>query len=121
MSAKPMNHIDRLKNEIRSIISGSEVPEDPVHAQNTLEWLLKLKPDADDALKIAAQHNLKSVAFPAIGAGVGGPSEYDSAKAIATGVCHFARSPQSVREITLVGLNKYVCDCFCKAFDEVQE
>lgn len=30
------------------------MPEDPEHAQNTLEWLLKLKPDADEALQIAA-------------------------------------------------------------------
>lgn len=49
-----MNEIDRLKQEIKHIISKSEVPEDPVHAQNTLEWMLKLKPDADEALQIAA-------------------------------------------------------------------
>ena len=30
------------------------MPEDPLHAQNTLEWLLKLKPDADETLQIAA-------------------------------------------------------------------
>ena len=36
------------------IIKKSQVPEDPIHSKNTLEWLLKLKPDADDALKIAA-------------------------------------------------------------------
>ena len=74
-----------------------------------------------NALDIASQHNLKSVAFPAIGAGVGGLSEYDSAKAIVTGICHYARSSKSVKEITLVGLNKYVCDCYCKSFDEIQE
>lgn len=74
-----------------------------------------------NALDLACQHKLKSVAFPAIGAGVGGLSEYDSTKAIVTGICHYARSPQSVKEITLVGLNKSVCDCFCKAFDEVKE
>ena len=54
MSARPMNNIDRLKNGIRSIISGSKVPEDPVHTQDTLEWLLKPKPDADETLQIAA-------------------------------------------------------------------
>ncbi|MBW1690478.1 MAG: DUF4202 family protein [Deltaproteobacteria bacterium] len=49
-----MSNIDLLKEEIRRVVSGSEVPEDPVHAQNTLKWLLKLKPDADEALQIAA-------------------------------------------------------------------
>ena len=35
-------------------MAGSLVPEDPGHAENTLEWLLKLKPNADEALQIAA-------------------------------------------------------------------
>jgi len=30
------------------------VPEDPVHSENTLIWLLKLKPDAHQALQLAA-------------------------------------------------------------------
>ena len=42
------------KQKIRAIISMSSVPEDPIHAENVLEWLLKLKPDADEALQIAA-------------------------------------------------------------------
>ncbi len=42
------------KKRIGGIIERSLVPEDPIHAKNTLEWLLKLKPDADEALKIAA-------------------------------------------------------------------
>jgi CDP-L-myo-inositol myo-inositolphosphotransferase len=42
------------KKRIEGIIERSRVPEDTVHAKNTLEWLLKLKPDADEALKIAA-------------------------------------------------------------------
>ncbi|TFG28112.1 macro domain-containing protein [Candidatus Thorarchaeota archaeon] len=83
------------------------------------QW--KVISSVQSALTIASQHNLKSIAFPAIGAGVGGLSEYDSAKAIVTGVCHYARSPQSVKEITLVGLTKYVCECFRKAIDEREE
>ncbi len=43
-----------LKNNIEQIIKGSTVPEDIAHSQNTLHWLLKLKPDADEALQIAA-------------------------------------------------------------------
>ena len=49
-----MNSIDRVKKSIETIISGSSVSEDPVHSKNTLDWLLKLKPDVDEALQIAA-------------------------------------------------------------------
>jgi hypothetical protein len=49
-----INSIARAKQKIRAIISQSSVPEDPVHAENVLEWVLKLKPDADEALQIAA-------------------------------------------------------------------
>lgn len=49
-----MNNIDRVRKSIEAIISGSSVPEDPAHSKNTLNWLLKLKPDADEALQIAA-------------------------------------------------------------------
>jgi len=49
-----MNDIDCVKKKIADIIKESPVPEDPIHSKNTLEWLLKLSPDADEALKIAA-------------------------------------------------------------------
>ena len=49
-----MDNIDCLKRKIEEIIKKSPVSEDPIHSKNTLEWLLKLKPDADEALKIAA-------------------------------------------------------------------
>ena len=49
-----MDNIDCVKKKIEAIIKKSPVPEDPIHSKNTLEWLLKLKPDADDALKIVA-------------------------------------------------------------------
>ncbi len=52
--AETMDSIDRAKQQIRAIISKSSVPEDPRHADNVLEWLLKLNPDADEALQIAA-------------------------------------------------------------------
>jgi Domain of unknown function (DUF4202) len=39
---------------IRGYIAGSSTPEDPAHADNTLQWLLRLKPDADPALQLAA-------------------------------------------------------------------
>ena len=49
-----MDSIACAKRKIRDVISRSSVPEDPVHAENVLEWLMKLEPDADEALKIAA-------------------------------------------------------------------
>jgi len=44
----------RIKKRIEKIVSGSAVPEDSIHSQNTLEWLIKLSPEADEALEIAA-------------------------------------------------------------------
>ena len=49
-----MDSIECTKRRIRAIISDSKVPEDPRHAENTLEWLLKYDLKADQALQIAA-------------------------------------------------------------------
>jgi len=49
-----MDSIECAKRRIRVIIAGSKVPEDPCHAENTLEWLLRLDPESDEALEIAA-------------------------------------------------------------------
>lgn len=49
-----MNSTERLRRNIESTIARSGVAEDPVHSKSTLKWLLKLKPDADEALQIAA-------------------------------------------------------------------
>ena len=46
--------IECAKEKIREAISKSNVPEDPIHAENTLKWVLYLKLDANDALHIAA-------------------------------------------------------------------
>ncbi len=53
-SAVTGGSIEWTKQEIRRVIAGSSVEEDPRHAENTLEWLLKHEPDADEALQIAA-------------------------------------------------------------------
>jgi len=49
-----MDSIECAKRKIRAVISKSGVPEDPVHAENVLDWVLKLRSDADEALQIAA-------------------------------------------------------------------
>jgi len=49
-----MDSLERAKQKIREIVARSKVPEDPYHAENTLKWLLRLDPKADQALQIAA-------------------------------------------------------------------
>ncbi len=49
-----INGIKRVKETIEAVVAESRVPEDPVHSKNTLAWLLRLKPDADESLQIAA-------------------------------------------------------------------
>ncbi|MCH8932999.1 MAG: hypothetical protein IH923_08035, partial [Nitrospinae bacterium] len=49
-----MDSIECAKRKIREVIAGSRVPEDPRHADNTLEWLLKFDPKTDPAMQIAA-------------------------------------------------------------------
>jgi hypothetical protein len=49
-----MSHVECTKQKIRTILSHSAVPEDPIHAENTFNWLLRLEPEADIALQIAA-------------------------------------------------------------------
>ena len=39
---------------IRETVARSEVPEDPLHAENTLHWVLKKDSQSDQALQIAA-------------------------------------------------------------------
>jgi len=49
-----MSPLEAAKQDIRRMIAHSCVPEDPTHAENTLQWVLKLDPAADSALQIAA-------------------------------------------------------------------
>ncbi len=49
-----MRSIEYAQQKIRLVVAGSQVPEDSRHADNTLEWLLRLEPHADDALQLAA-------------------------------------------------------------------
>jgi hypothetical protein len=49
-----MTPIELAIERVRSLSEESPLPEDPTHSLNTLDWLLKLAPDADEALRIAA-------------------------------------------------------------------
>lgn len=75
----------------------------------------------EHALRLASEYQLNSIAFPAIGAGVGGLSGDESAKAIVTGITRYVGKPSSVKEITLVGYSRATCDCFCRAVEQCQE
>lgn len=43
----------RAREELRGAISRSLAPEDPSHAENTMEWVARLRPDADEILLLA--------------------------------------------------------------------
>ncbi len=49
-----MHNLEDVKIMIEKTIGLSTVPEDSIHSKNTLQWLLRLKPDADEGLQIAA-------------------------------------------------------------------
>jgi hypothetical protein len=46
--------IEKLKKRIAGMLVRSSFPEEPFHSVNTLEWVLRLRPGADEALQIAA-------------------------------------------------------------------
>lgn len=58
-------NIECAKQKIRLIIAGSQVPEDPCHAENTLEWLLHLETDAGETLQPAAFDRIQEAIDPA--------------------------------------------------------
>jgi len=48
------DHIEAVRRKINELVVQSSYPEEPFHSINTLEWLLKLDPNADIALQVAA-------------------------------------------------------------------
>lgn len=49
-----MEKLKQVEKEIEKIIANSPCEEDPVHSKSVRNWVLKLKPDASEALQIAA-------------------------------------------------------------------
>ncbi len=49
-----MDKIKAIEKEIEKIISKSPHRTDPEHSKSTKKWILKLKPNADEAMQIAA-------------------------------------------------------------------
>ena len=49
-----MSNIEFANQNILQIVAISKLPEDLPHAKNTLKWLLRLQPKADESLRLAA-------------------------------------------------------------------
>jgi len=49
-----MNKFDLIKKKIEEILPRSPIKFESIHSKLTLKWLLKLNPDADEAMQIAA-------------------------------------------------------------------
>lgn len=74
-----------------------------------------VKSSMDQAIRLADSHGLKSIAVPAIGAGVGGLTVDDSIRAILLAVSENCESHGSLTHIILVGYN----DSAYKAIEEI--
>jgi hypothetical protein len=61
---KIMSYLKAAMQIIRATILRSPIPEDPSHAQNTLDWLMLLWPDSGPALQAAALGHDIERAYP---------------------------------------------------------
>jgi hypothetical protein len=48
-----MNKFETAQSKIAEVISHSKTEEDPTHSRNALEWLLVLRPDANEVVRLA--------------------------------------------------------------------
>ncbi len=71
-----------------------------------------VKSSVREALRLATENELTSIAFPAIGAGVGGLSKEQSAKAVIEAIEDYSTSAGSVNEVVLVSLSPEVNGAF---------
>jgi len=76
----PTDTLKKVEQDILKIISRSRIPEDYLHARNVREWVLRLKPGADFALRIAALAHDIERAFPGRKIRRGDYGDYDSFK-----------------------------------------
>lgn len=64
---RKMSKFKKIQKKIKEIIKKSETEEDPHHSILTREWLLKLKPDANEELQIAAlAHDIDRAVSPRV-------------------------------------------------------
>lgn len=102
--------VERAKQRIRLIIAGSQMPEDSRHADNTLEWLLRLQPDAGDALQLAALAHDIDRAIEEIKVRRADFDDYDAFK-----VAHARNGADILRPIlTACGVERHIVDEACR-------
>lgn len=58
------------------------------------------------ALQLCAEKDVQSIAFPAIGSGVGGLTSTESAEAILEAIIEYSNQPKSVKKVILVGYSE---------------
>ena len=71
------------------------------------------------ALRVASEHNIKTVAFPGMGTGVGGLRVYDAVKAMCNEIKRCIDEGLSFKRIILVAYGKEAYREFLRAFKEV--
>ncbi|MEH6823232.1 MAG: DUF4202 family protein [Motiliproteus sp.] len=105
-----MDSLECAKQEIRRAIAGSQVPEDPRHADNTLDWLLRLAPDADETLQLAALAHDIDRAIEEIKVRRADFDDYDAFKA-----AHARHGAELLRPIlTACGVEPAIVDETCR-------
>jgi O-acetyl-ADP-ribose deacetylase (regulator of RNase III) len=80
----------------------------------------RVKASVIAGLKLASSKGIRSVAFPAIGAGVGGLEGEESANAIVAAIKEHSRRPGSVHRIVLVAFDSSIARNFDDALKSVQ-
>jgi len=110
LGLRVLPNIESAKRKIRLIIAGSQVPEDPCHADNTVEWLLRLEPDASEALQLAALAHDIDRAMEKIKVRRADFDNYDVFKA-----AHARNSAEILRPIlTACGVERNIVDEACR-------
>jgi len=105
-----MGSIECAKQKIRLVVRGSRVPEDSRHADNTVEWLLRLEPHADDALQLAALAHDIDRAIEETKVKRADFDDYDAFKA-----AHARNGAEILRPIlTACGVERHIVDEACR-------
>ncbi|MEM3555761.1 MAG: macro domain-containing protein [Candidatus Micrarchaeia archaeon] len=79
----------------------------------------KVKEATLAALLCAEENELKSIAFPGMGTGVGGLSYENAAESMVNSIKEFAKRRKVVSEVILVAYNDELYKQFCKAVKDI--
>jgi len=72
------------------------------------------------ALRIAAEHGLKTIAFPAVGTGIAGFSMEECATILLEEATHHLKAQPSVEKIFIVLFDERACEVFTRARNRMQ-